>query len=110
MKTFDLSGVGGSETLIIKVGSGKRKSALLTGSLGEPCEFCGEPGCIYSCDESQGDDRPDSETDPRIHFNLMAQGIEALMVSLAAMGYVMDNPGMIHAINDAVNACKSNAE
>lgn len=110
MKTFDLSGVGGSETLIIKVGSGKKKAALLTGSLGEPCEFCGEPGCLYSCDESQGDERPNSETDPRVHYNLMTQGIESLLVALAARGYVMDDPKMIEAINDSVEACQNNAE
>ncbi len=106
-KVYDLAGVGGSEEFCITVHG---KSALLMGGLGDECEFCGDTRCVYSCDESQADDRPDPETDPRVEFNHNMTGVESLLVALAARGYVMDDPKMIGAINDAVDACRNMAE
>lgn len=81
MKVYNLAGVGGASKLKISVGG---NAALLQGGLYE---------------------RGDGPV-----FKRQAEGIESLLAALAARGYVMDDPKMIEAINDAVEACQNNAE
>lgn len=81
MVQYNLAGVGGASKLKISVGD---KSALLQGGL------------------YQRGDGP--------VFKRQAEGIESLLVALAARGYVMNDPNIIAAINDAVEACQNRAE
>lgn len=81
MVQYNLAGVGGAKSLKISVGL---RSALLQGT-------------FYR----KGDGSA---------FKRQAEGIESLLAALAARGYIMDDPKMIDAINDAIDACKNNAE
>lgn len=82
-KIYNLSGVGGSSQLVFTVGE-KIGEAFLQGSL------------------YQRGDGP--------AFKKYANGIESLLVALAARGYDMKDARMIDAINDAVEACANRAE
>lgn len=80
-KKYDLSGVGGSKELVITAAKG---AAFLKGG-------------FYQ----KGDGAS---------FKKQADGIESLLVSLAAHGFNMGAPKMIAAINGALDACKNQAE
>lgn len=80
-KVYNLRGVGGSEELKLTVVKG---GAFMNGG-------------IY-------------QTGDGYIFKKQADGIEAMIVALAASGFKMDDPKLIEAINGAVEACKNKTE
>ena len=96
--TYNVSG------LVIVVEDG---GASLIGTLKETCPYCCQTDCYFSCEQSTWDDddlETREDTENREAYNHVMDGIEALLLALAAEGVNVARKEFRTAIQTAQDA------
>jgi hypothetical protein len=88
----------------------RRASASLYGTLLMDCEYCGEPGCDFSCDESSSLPNPERD-EIRNVFNVGAYALERILLYLAVQGVdltaINADDALDRALSDLNKHCKT---
>lgn len=66
----------------------------------EKCEFCGEPDCLFDCDESASG--AGTEVGGRIRHNICLDFLEALVLAHAAAGIDVARPAYVRGLETAL--------
>jgi hypothetical protein len=96
-KTYEICG------LTIEAEDG---GASLIETLKIPCPYCNQTDCYFDCDQSTWDNELETEDDTnnRKAYNDVMDGIEALLVALAAEGVDVSQPAFQIAVQAAQDA------
>ena len=85
----------------------------------ETCDHCGQEDCCYTCDESvaqmqnaasklEGQPDPEEVVAGRLRFNGALDGVEALILALAAAGLDIEAPAFQEGVETALQAIGNN--
>lgn len=98
---FEEGELNGNEEITLTITPGE--AAELSGTLKEPCPFCGDEDCRYDCDESMAEGKSDER---RHRYNDAMDSLESFLISMAAEGVDLDDTRIRKAIVVTLDACQ----